>query len=118
MITVCEESALDEGASIRVESDVPIAIFKADGELYAVDDACPHQAASLSDGWVEDRAVECPLHAVCFDLRTGMPSGPPARTPVRTHTVWVEDGWILLEPVGAPVTGHVDHACPADRMAS
>lgn len=102
MITVCEETAIEEGGSVRVEADVPIAVFKSEGEYYAVDDTCPHQAAPLSEGWVEDCAVECPLHAVCFDLRTGMPSGPPARGPVRTHTVWARDGWVLLEPAGVP----------------
>ena len=103
MITVCEESAIEEGGAVRVTADVPITVFKAEGRLYALDDTCTHQAASLADGWVEDCAVECPLHAVCFDLRTGMPSGPPARKPVRTHAVWVQDGWVLLEPAGAGI---------------
>ena len=113
MITVCEESAVGEGGSVRVEADVPIAIFKAEGEYFAIDDTCNHQSASLSDGWVEDCAVECPLHAVCFDLRTGMPSGPPARAAVRTHSVWVEDGWIVLEPAPAP-----DEVPAVDEMVS
>ena len=104
MITVCEDAAVPEGGSVRVEADVPIAIVRSEGELYAIDDTCTHQSASLADGWVEDCAVECPLHAVCFDLRTGMPSGLPARTPVRTHSVWVEDGWVVVEPAGVPAT--------------
>ncbi len=32
------------------------------------------------------------VKASAFDLRTGRPSGPPARTPVRTHEVVVVDG--------------------------
>jgi nitrite reductase/ring-hydroxylating ferredoxin subunit len=42
--------------------------------------------------------VECPLHASCFDLRTGKVSGPPAKTPVRTHRVVVQDGVVYVQP--------------------
>jgi 3-phenylpropionate/trans-cinnamate dioxygenase ferredoxin subunit len=61
------------------------------------DDTCTHQDASLADGWVENCAVECPLHEACFDLRTGVPSGAPAKTPVRTYAVHVDDGSIVLD---------------------
>ena len=72
--------------------------------MFAIDDTCTHQDASLADGWLEGCAVECPLHASCFDLRTGMPSGPPAKTPVRTHPVTVVDGTVYVQ-VGVPVEG-------------
>ena len=55
---------------------VPVAVFNADGELFAIDDTCTHQDASLSEGWLEDCMIECPLHAASFDLRTGKPTGP------------------------------------------
>lgn len=61
----------------------------ADGELYAIDDTCTHQDASLADGWLEGCEVECPLHSAIFDLRTGEPDGLIARRPVRTHRVLV-----------------------------
>ncbi|GAA3817176.1 bifunctional 3-phenylpropionate/cinnamic acid dioxygenase ferredoxin subunit [Amycolatopsis tucumanensis] len=80
---------------------MPIAVFNVDGTLYAIDDTCTHQDASLADGWLDGCAVECPLHAACFDLRTGMPSGPPAKKPVRTHEVVVVDGQIYVN-VNAP----------------
>src|SRR3712207_7511553 len=34
-----------------------------DGEIFAIDDTCTHQDASLADGWLEGCEVECPLHA-------------------------------------------------------
>ncbi|MEX5720872.1 bifunctional 3-phenylpropionate/cinnamic acid dioxygenase ferredoxin subunit [Geodermatophilus maliterrae] len=96
MIPVCPTSALPPGEATRVAADVTgdvaIAVFNVDGEFYAIDDTCTHQDASLADGWLEGCTVECPLHASCFDLRTGEPSGPPAKTPVRTHAVSVLDG--------------------------
>jgi 3-phenylpropionate/trans-cinnamate dioxygenase ferredoxin subunit len=96
MIYVGELSDIPPGESVRVQGSVAIAVFNAEGELYAIDDTCTHQDASLSDGWLEGCAVECPLHAACFDLRTGMPSGPPARMPVRTHEVAVADGLVYV----------------------
>jgi 3-phenylpropionate/trans-cinnamate dioxygenase ferredoxin subunit len=74
-----------------------VAVFNADGELFAIDDTCTHQDASLSEGWLEDCLVECPLHAACFDLRTGKPTGPPAKRPVRTYPVLVEDGVVYVK---------------------
>jgi 3-phenylpropionate/trans-cinnamate dioxygenase ferredoxin component len=99
MILAGAVSEIPAGESVRVEADVTIAVFNVDGVFYAIDDTCTHQDASLSDGWLEGCAVECPLHAACFDLRTGAPSGPPARKPVRTHEVAVVDGQVyVLEP--------------------
>jgi 3-phenylpropionate/trans-cinnamate dioxygenase ferredoxin subunit len=96
VIPVCRLEDLPKGEAIRIDSEPPIAVFNADGEFYAIDDTCTHQDASLSEGWLEDCQVECPLHAASFDLRTGVPSCLPARRPVRTHPVEVVDGVIHI----------------------
>lgn len=100
MILAGTVSAIPAGESVRVQGDVAIAVFNVDGVFHAIDDTCTHQEASLSDGWLEGCMVECPLHAACFDLRTGRPSGPPARKPVRVHEVVVVDGevWVREAP--------------------
>lgn len=103
MIPVCPLEDLPPGTAVRVDAEVPIAVFNADGELYAIDDTCTHQDASLADGYLEGCWVECPLHASTFDLRTGKPSGPPAKTAVRTHGVEVRDGVVCLLPSDVPV---------------
>ncbi|MEU9984586.1 bifunctional 3-phenylpropionate/cinnamic acid dioxygenase ferredoxin subunit [Streptomyces sp. NPDC050856] len=102
MIPVCRLEDLPAGEAVRLDSTPPIAVFNADGELYAIDDTCTHQDAPLSEGWVEGCLVECPLHAAAFDLRTGRPTSPPARRPVRTHQVVVADGVIHVRPSDAP----------------
>jgi 3-phenylpropionate/trans-cinnamate dioxygenase ferredoxin subunit len=97
MIPVCAVGGIPAGEAVRVENGTePIAVFNVDGELYAIDDTCTHQDASLADGWLDGCTVECPLHASCFDLRTGKPTGPPAKVPVRTHEVLVRDGQIFV----------------------
>ncbi|MBP2703047.1 bifunctional 3-phenylpropionate/cinnamic acid dioxygenase ferredoxin subunit [Microbispora sp. RL4-1S] len=103
MIPACPLSALPRGEAVRLDTDPPIAVFHTeDGELYAVDDTCTHQDASLADGWLEGCEVECPLHASRFDLRTGQVDAPPAKLPVRTHGVVVEDGMVHVVPSELP----------------
>ena len=98
MLAVCPLSALPRGEAVRVDSEPPIAVFHTeDGEVLAIDDTCTHQDASLSQGWLEGCLVECPLHAASFDLRTGRPTGPPAKRPVRTHPVVVDDGVVFVD---------------------
>ena len=103
MILVGRPEDIPHGEAVRIEAgDEAIAVFNVDGEFLAIDDTCTHQDASLADGWVEGCTVECPLHAACFDLRTGMPSGPPAKMPVRTHEVVVAEGLVYVRTT-APV---------------
>ena len=101
MIRACTVDELPSGESVRIPGAPAIAVFNADGELYAIDDTCTHQDASLSDGWLEGCLVECPLHAALFDLRTGMPTCLPAKAPVRTYSVVVDDGVIYVQAAGA-----------------
>ena len=91
---ICPLADLAPGDALRVDEVAPpIAIFHTeDGEVFAVDDTCTHQDASLADGWLEGCEVECPLHASKFDLRTGSVDAPPARRGIRTHTVDIIDG--------------------------
>jgi len=98
VIPVCPLEDLSPGTAVRLDVAVPIAVFNADGELYAIDDTCTHQDASLADGYLEDCSIECPLHASTFDLRTGKPSGPPATEPVRIYPVRVEGDDVLVDP--------------------
>ena len=77
MIRACALADLPPGESKRVVAHVPLAVFNAGGELFAIDDTCTHQDASLSDGWLEGCLIDCPLHASSFDLRSGNPTGPP-----------------------------------------
>jgi 3-phenylpropionate/trans-cinnamate dioxygenase ferredoxin subunit len=95
MFVVCPLADLAPGQARRVEVEPPIAVFHTDdGEIFAIDDTCTHQDASLADGWLEGCEIECPLHASRFDLRTGAVDAPPAKRPIRTHEVTVTDGLI------------------------
>ncbi len=97
MIRVCALADLPPGEMRRLKLKPPIAVVHTDdGELFAVDDTCTHQKASLSEGWLEGCFVQCPLHGAQFDLRTGEPDDGMADRPLRTHQVSVVDGDIYL----------------------
>lgn len=58
------------GAAVCVEGHW-LAVFRVDGGLRAIDNACPHASAPLCDGSVVDGKVVCFLHCWQFDLATG-----------------------------------------------
>lgn len=116
MHKACPLSELAPGEALRLNTAPPIAVFHTEeGELFAIDDTCTHQDASLADGYVEDCWVECPLHASKFNLRTGSVDAPPAKLPVRHHEVKVVDGDIMIIesdeapnlPPGLTPEGHI-----------
>ncbi len=99
MIPACRLADLPRGEAYRLDIDPPVSVFHTDdGEVFAIDDTCTHQDASLADGWLEGCEVERPLHASKFDLRTGAVDAPPAKRPVRTHEVLIVDGMIYVQP--------------------
>jgi len=58
------------GKFVRVEGR-DLAVFNDGGEYYTVDDTCPHQGASLAEGFLHQGRVVCPWHSWAFDVRTG-----------------------------------------------
>ncbi len=74
-----------------------LALYHLDnGEFHATDNICTHQYALLTDGWLEDCYIECPLHAGRFDVRTGKGQGDPIDEDVRVFPVKIEDGAVLV----------------------
>jgi anthranilate 1,2-dioxygenase ferredoxin component len=75
-----------------VAGGLAIAVFRQGEALHALHDLCTHGNAKLSDGYVENGCVECPLHQGLFDLGTGEPCGGPVTEAVRTFPVRVVAG--------------------------
>jgi 3-phenylpropionate/trans-cinnamate dioxygenase ferredoxin subunit len=66
------------------------------GDIHAIDDTCSHANVSLSEGDVEDTAIECWLHGSRFDLRSGKPIGLPATTPIAVYPVKIDGGDVFV----------------------
>ncbi len=86
----------DDGVIRVVVGRHALALYNVDGEVYASDDLCNHGKASLSDGFLEDGIVECPLHGGTFDVRNGLPCSPPAIEPMKTYKVEIRGGDVVL----------------------
>ncbi|MGH3496716.1 MAG: bifunctional 3-phenylpropionate/cinnamic acid dioxygenase ferredoxin subunit [Nocardioidaceae bacterium] len=102
-IRVASVDDIPEGEAVSIPPEVtglmdPVGIFHDDGEFFALDDICTHEEAYLSEGWIEDGEVECPLHASRFCLRTGEVRGLPATVDAKTFRVEVRDGAIWMYP--------------------
>ncbi|WP_223483608.1 Rieske (2Fe-2S) protein [Pseudomonas sp. A-RE-19] len=48
-----------------------LALFNVGGDLFAIDDSCPHQGASLCGGRLDGRVIQCCAHGLRFDLQSG-----------------------------------------------
>jgi len=72
-IKVLPREQLPDGQRRVVEANGrPILLLSLMGQLYAVDNVCPHMGASLEGGQVtDDGTIVCPRHHSAFDLHTG-----------------------------------------------
>jgi naphthalene 1,2-dioxygenase system ferredoxin subunit len=66
-----------------------VALYCIGDEVLATDNICTHGHARLSEGFLMDDCVECPLHQGQFNVRTGHPVCEPVTEPIRTYPVRV-----------------------------
>ena len=96
--SVAKTSDVTEGEVIGVEIEgTPIAIYNLDGEFFATHNVCTHAFALLSDGYVDDGKIECPLHQGIFDIRPGKAEEGPVDEDLQTFPVKVEGDALLVE---------------------
>ncbi|MBL7788925.1 MAG: Rieske (2Fe-2S) protein [Chitinophagales bacterium] len=57
--------------TIYIHNGKEYCIVNLDGKIYAIDNICPHQGASLSLGEIKGEEIICPLHQWRFNVKTG-----------------------------------------------
>lgn len=60
-----------KGLIVNLPDGREVALFNIEGEIFALDNACPHMGGPLGDGEIEDSTVICPWHAWQFNIKTG-----------------------------------------------
>ena len=98
-VRVAAKADVAEGKAlgVRVEGK-EIAVYHLPGEEFcATDNICSHEYAMLSEGWLENGCIECPLHAAQFDCRTGKALSAPADEDLKVYQVKVEGNDILVK---------------------
>jgi nitrite reductase (NADH) small subunit len=84
-----------EGMTVTVGTKL-IALFRENGQYFAIDDTCPHMGASLSGGYLERGIVTCPWHAWRFRLADGAWADNP-RIKIGCYPVRIEGDSIQVQ---------------------
>lgn len=102
MLFLCRTEDVTAGEILRVDppDHVPLAVYNLAGKYYVTDDTCSHGEASLSEGEIDGDLVECPFHAGCFEIATGLPAGAPCTVAIRSYDVAIEGGAVYVKAAG------------------
>ena len=95
-IASLSEIAVDAVLGVDVEGS-RVALYRLANEVFATAGICTHAMALLSDGFVEDGNIECPLHQSQFDIRSGKALCAPATEDLRTYAVKLDGDEILID---------------------
>ena len=97
-VEVARKSEIPEAGAIAVEADGKrLALLNLEGEIYAIDDDCPHEGGPLSEGQISGDEIQCPWHSSHFNIRTGRVTMDPATEDVATYKVRVVGDIVEVE---------------------
>ena len=87
-----------DGRGLVAREGGAIAVFRVDGRLHAVSNACPHEGNPLVEGDVLGKTLVCAFHGWRFDLETGaclLGERPLSLYPVEERE---GDVWVCVSP--------------------
>lgn len=96
-VRVASVADVDDEEVLQVKvGDRLLAIYNLGGRFHATSDVCTHEYACLSDGFVVDGKIECPLHQGLFDILTGKAQGAPVEEDLEVFETRVEGDDIFV----------------------
>jgi 3-phenylpropionate/trans-cinnamate dioxygenase ferredoxin component len=96
-IDVVGQTALAEGEHVVVDVDgADVAVFKIDGQFYAIEDVCSHDGAEIASGELDGDEIICPRHGARFCVKTGAVKSPPAYEDIACFPVKIENGIVQV----------------------
>ena len=70
--SLCDLDELEDGRGKYVEiGGFQLAVFLDRGDVFVIDNTCPHAGGNLAAGFVEEGCAVCPWHYWAFRLDTG-----------------------------------------------
>ena len=87
--------------TVKTDGGHGIAVFYDSGQVYAVDNRCPHSGYPLDTGSIEDGVLVCVWHQARFVLASGK-SLDPAIDDIHTYPVTIVEGEVWVKPVPHP----------------
>ena len=96
----CDASRVPEMMPLKLTlADRAILVCRSLGQVWAVDEMCPHKRESMAYGVVHEGQIICPHHQYAFDLDTGrttMRRCPPATVYSAQLADDDQSIWVLL----------------------
>jgi nitrite reductase/ring-hydroxylating ferredoxin subunit len=75
----------------------PYTVVNLAGQYYAFSDTCTHRGCELHEGQiVASNQIQCPCHGARFNMTTGQVLAGPTQESLRTASVIVQDGKLVL----------------------
>jgi len=101
---VAFEDIIEGGINKARASGFKLVLFQIDGELFAYEDACPHERHPLSLGELEGDILTCAKHLWEFEIKTGKHVSRINRPKcdLRSFGVRVVNGVVEIELPAAP----------------
>ncbi|MEQ1484501.1 non-heme iron oxygenase ferredoxin subunit [Methyloglobulus sp.] len=97
-IDVVGQTALVDGEHVVVDVDgADVAVFKIDGQFYAIEDVCSHDGAEIASGELDGDEIICPRHGARFCVKTGAVKAPPAYEDIACFPVRIENGQVQVK---------------------
>jgi nitrite reductase/ring-hydroxylating ferredoxin subunit/DMSO/TMAO reductase YedYZ heme-binding membrane subunit len=106
---VCRVEDIREGYAkiARLSGNERVAVFRQDGKLSAISNACAHQNGPLGEGRIIDGCVTCPWHGFQYRVADGC-SPAPFTEKVPTYRLRVQDGIVSVDPNANPPGTYVE----------
>ena len=84
-------------AKVFVKSETKIAVFRTKHDtFFALEDKCPHKGGPISEGFVGQSVVHCPLHDWSFELESGQ-ARYPDKGCIRRFPISVSEGYVHIQ---------------------
>ncbi len=97
-VDVIDQNALTDGEHVIVDVDgTEVAVFKLDGNFYAIEDVCTHDGAEIASGVLDGDEIICPRHGARFCIKTGEFRSPPAYENIACFPVKIENGRVKVK---------------------
>ena len=109
-VEVCKVDRIPEKCATIVSlSGERVAVFRYDGKVSAISNACQHQNGPLGEGRIIDGCITCPWHGYQYQPESGA-APPPFKEKVPTFRVKVVEGSVFVHPRPNPAGTRVEPA--------
>lgn len=109
-VEVCKVDRIAEKCATVISlSGERVAVFRYDGKVSAISNACRHQNGPLGEGRIIDGCVTCPWHGYQYEPDSGA-APPPFKEKIPTFRVKIVKGSVFVHPCPNPPGTRVEPA--------